>query len=170
MHNKPARQLFWVYKLKHATPAGAGCFSVAFFPFTCNTSGTVRPAKNAGFVLKERTRRLKCWFSLYINVTYCPLTGITKKPLLYKMKKRRFVIEYLYRDAGNNKLYEEAIIENPNNWDLKTFEKWYKSHLIDRLWFDPLDFGLPKPRFHEYEPELEHDWCELISLHEENLM
>ncbi len=75
------------------------------------------------------------------------------------MKKYQFIIDYLYRDAGNNKLYEEAIIANPNNWDLETFEHWFKSQLIDCLWFNPLDFGLPKPSFPDYDPELDRDRC-----------
>lgn len=53
------------------------------------------------------------------------------------MKKHQFVIEYLYRDAGNNKLFEAVVIENPNNWDLNSFKKWFKSQLIDQLWFNP---------------------------------
>lgn len=82
------------------------------------------------------------------------------------MKKHQIIIEYLYRDAANYKLYEEAIIENPNNWDLNTFETWFKNQLIDGLWFNPLDFGLPKPQFPKYNPELDHDWCEFIGLKE----
>lgn len=82
------------------------------------------------------------------------------------MKKNQFIIEYLYRDAANYKLYEETTIDNPNNWDLKTFEKWFKSQLIDDLWFNPLNFGLPKPQFSKYDPELDYDWCEFIGLKE----
>lgn len=83
------------------------------------------------------------------------------------MKNHSIAIEYLYRDAGNNKIYEEAIIKNPNNLDLKAFEKWFKSQLIDNLWFNPLDYGLPNPKFSNYDPQLDHDWCELILLREE---
>jgi hypothetical protein len=80
------------------------------------------------------------------------------------MEEKGFIIEYLYRDAGNNKLYEEAIIDNPDKWDIKTFENWFKSQLIDGLWFNPLDFGLPKPTFPDYDGELDHEWCEFIEI------
>uniref|UniRef100_UPI0032171227 hypothetical protein n=1 Tax=uncultured Draconibacterium sp. TaxID=1573823 RepID=UPI0032171227 len=82
------------------------------------------------------------------------------------MTKNKIIIEYLYRDAGNNKLYEESIIENPNNLSLQEFEKWFRSELIDGLYFIPHDFGLVKPQFPKYNPELDHDWCELIALRE----
>lgn len=84
------------------------------------------------------------------------------------MKKQRFIIEFLYRDAGNYKLYKESFINNPNNLDLTDFEKWFQSQLIDGMYFTPHDFGLIKPQFPTYNPELDHDWCELISIREEN--
>ena len=83
------------------------------------------------------------------------------------MEKHKIIIEYLYRDASNYKLFEESEIENPNNLTLLEFEKWFRSKLIDGLWFVPHDFGLVKPKFPTYNPELDHDWCELISLREE---
>lgn len=78
--------------------------------------------------------------------------------------KRRIIIEYLYRDAANYKLYEEAEIDNPRNLSFQEFDKWFRSKLIDELYFVPHDFGLIKPQFPIYNPELDHDWCELISL------
>lgn len=83
------------------------------------------------------------------------------------MRTHKIIIEYLYRDAGNYKLYEEAFIENPKNLNLPEFEKWFKSQLIDGLYFVPHSFGLIKPQFPLYNPELDHDWCEFISLKEE---
>lgn len=46
------------------------------------------------------------------------------------MAKRKIVMEYLYRDAANNKLYEESSIENPNIWDMEIFEKCFQCKLI----------------------------------------
>ncbi len=83
------------------------------------------------------------------------------------MERHKIIIEYLYRDASNYKLFEESEIENPNNLTLLEFEKWFRSKLIDGLWFVPYDFGLVKPQFSTYNPELDHDWCELVSLREE---
>ncbi|WP_347839257.1 hypothetical protein [uncultured Draconibacterium sp.] len=82
--------------------------------------------------------------------------------------KHRIIIEYLYRDAANYKLFEEAEIDNPNNLSLKEFERWFKSKLIDELYFVPHDFGLNKPLFSIYNPDLDHDWCEFILLKEKN--
>lgn len=83
------------------------------------------------------------------------------------MRKHKIVIEYLYRDAANYKIYKESIIENPKNLSLYDFKKWFKNQLIDGLYFVPHDFGLVKPQFPTYNPELDHDWCEFISLREE---
>jgi hypothetical protein len=83
------------------------------------------------------------------------------------MKKSKIVIEYLYREAANYKLYKERIIDNPNNLEFEQFEIWFRSLLIDGLYFVPHDFGLIKPQFPFYNPELDHDWCELISLRKE---
>lgn len=84
------------------------------------------------------------------------------------MKKHTIIIEYLYRDAGNYKLYQECEIENPNNLTLNEFDKWFQNQLIDGMYFVPNDFGLIKPQFPNYNPELDHGWCELISLSEES--
>ncbi|WP_163322656.1 hypothetical protein [Draconibacterium mangrovi] len=81
--------------------------------------------------------------------------------------KHRIIIEYLYRDAANYKLYEEAEFSNPKNLSLKEFEKWFRSKLIDGLYFVPHEFGLTKPQFPFYNADLDHDWCEFILLKEE---
>ena len=87
---------------------------------------------------------------------------------IYSMKNPKFTIEYLYRDAGNYKIYCKAEIENPNHLTLPEFEKWFKSVLIDNLYFNPTEFGLPKPQFSMFDYELDHEWCEFILLREEN--
>lgn len=79
------------------------------------------------------------------------------------MKKSKIIIEYLYRDAGNYKLFEESVIENPRNLSILEFEEWFKDQLIDNLYFVPQDFGLVKPKFPIDNPELDLDWCEFIS-------
>lgn len=82
--------------------------------------------------------------------------------------KHRIIIEYLYRDAANYKIYEEAEFSNPDNLSLQEFEKWFRSQLIDELYFVPHDFGLIKPQFPVYNPDLDHDWCEFILMKELN--
>jgi hypothetical protein len=59
-------------------------------------------------------------------------------------------------------MYKKAVIDNQDNLDLKTFEVWVQSHLIDNLWFNPLNYELPQLEFPGYYCELDHDWCELI--------
>lgn len=83
--------------------------------------------------------------------------------------KHRIIIEYLYRDAANYKLYEEAEISNPKNLSLQEFEKWFKEQLLDGLYFVPHNFGLIKPQFSIYNLELDHDWCEFLLLREEKV-
>lgn len=83
------------------------------------------------------------------------------------MIRKRIIIEYLYRDAGNYKLYEESVITNPDNLEFHEFENWFRSQLIDGMFFVPHDFGLVKPQFPIYNPELDYDWCEFICLKEE---
>lgn len=82
--------------------------------------------------------------------------------------KHRIIIEYLYRDAATYKLYEEAEIDNPNNLSLHEFENWFRSQLIDGVYFFPHDFGLIKPQFPVYNPKLDHNWCEFILLRQSN--
>jgi len=85
------------------------------------------------------------------------------------MKRHKIIIEYLYCDAANYKIFKEAIIENPYNLSLHDFDKWFRNLLIDGLWFIPNDFGLVKPQFPNYNPELDHYWCKLILLKEEDV-
>ena len=77
------------------------------------------------------------------------------------------IIEYLYRDAANYKIYIECEMPNPFNLSFNEFEKRFIEKLIDGQFFVPHDFGLIKPQFPTYNPELDHDWCEFVSLKEE---
>ncbi len=84
------------------------------------------------------------------------------------MRKHKIIIEYLYCDVAIYKLYEEAEIRNPYNLELVDFENWFRNQLIDEMYFVPHDFGLIKPQFPNYNPKLDHDWCEFILLGEES--
>lgn len=114
-------------------------------------------------------RILKC-AEVFVRRFSCYLMSIDSfifMLFIYKMKKHKIIIEYLYRDAGNYKLFTETEIANPKNLTLDDFERWFKSQLIDDLYFIPHDFELIKPQFPVYDPELDHNWCELISVKEE---
>ncbi len=68
-------------------------------------------------------------------------------------------IEYLYRDAGNFKVYGEAVLsgEIPDDLDLSEV-------LIDGYAFVPEDTGLPPLRegLGPYVPDLDLDWHEVL--------
>ena len=68
------------------------------------------------------------------------------------------LIEYLYRDAGNNKVWNEVVIAGEMTQEqCTTIER----SLADGLYFVPELIGLPIKRFDSYDPELDHPLCEL---------
>ncbi|HTA83258.1 MAG TPA: hypothetical protein VK783_10005 [Bacteroidia bacterium] len=71
---------------------------------------------------------------------------------------------YLYRDAGNYKLFDEVIFSNPKNIPLNKIENIIKVHLMDGMYFDPQEWGIPLLEFPEYDEELDHDWHEFESI------
>lgn len=79
---------------------------------------------------------------------------------------KKLIIEYLYRDAANYKLFGEAEIKNPQNLDSKAFEECMRSMIIDKLYFIPEKFDVPCLRFSDYDPTLDHDYCELVRIRE----
>ncbi len=79
---------------------------------------------------------------------------------------KKFIIEYMYQDAGNYKLFGEFEINNPRNLDSAEFENWMRSIIIDRIYFIPEEFGIPMLSFPDYDPELDHDCCELVRIRE----
>lgn len=66
-------------------------------------------------------------------------------------------LNYLYRDAGNYKLYDAAVFRNDVNLSLAEIEKVIKEHLIDGEFFDPRHWGIKKLSFENYDEELDHD-------------
>lgn len=77
-------------------------------------------------------------------------------------------LTYLYRDAGNYKLFEEIIFENPDNLSLKLIDKTIRTNLIDNEFFIPEKWGLKKPAFLTYISDLDHDWCEYLHVNSSN--
>lgn len=68
------------------------------------------------------------------------------------------VIEYLYRDAGNNKVWNEAVINgclSQEQIDIVC------SSLEDGVYFIPRFVGFPEERFDSYDCELDHAFFEL---------
>lgn len=73
------------------------------------------------------------------------------------------LFEYLYRDAGNFKLWGEVIFSNKNNHDAKWLEQQARNVLISTEFFIGEKADIPILQFKEYIKALDHDWYEFIS-------
>ena len=81
----------------------------------------------------------------------------------HKIAMKTTRIEYLYRDAGNNKVYSEAEIDG--SFSLKEL----RLRCFDGLYFVASEWNIPDLREHfweeyGYDADLDHDWHELISI------
>lgn len=74
------------------------------------------------------------------------------------------LIEYLYRDAGNNKIWGEVIFSNKINFDVSILEANIKNGLIDGEFFVAEDVCLPSLYFARHDEELDHGWHEYFSI------
>jgi hypothetical protein len=79
-------------------------------------------------------------------------------------KKVQF--KYLYRDAGNYKIYGEEIFLNPDGISIQEIESKIRTALIDGQFFDPKKWGVKRLRFEEWDEELDHEWNEFESVEE----
>lgn len=68
--------------------------------------------------------------------------------------------EYLYRDAGNNKIRGFVVFSNRANRGIEFLERKIKSYLIDGEFFPACSDLLPALRFHRYDDSLDHGWLE----------
>ena len=69
-------------------------------------------------------------------------------------------LSYLYRDAGNYKLFSQVVFRNPDNISLVEIRNKINACLIDGEFFEAKKWGLPELKFENYLPELDHNWCE----------
>ena len=67
-------------------------------------------------------------------------------------------INYLYRDAGNNKVYNSCVISGELT---KEQIQIILSCLYDQEYFIPSKVGLPEERFSNYDSQLDHQWFEI---------
>lgn len=72
--------------------------------------------------------------------------------------------EYMYRDAGNYKLYGSAIFYNNDQISFNELESRIRNSLIDESYFVPAKCSIPKLEFPEIDEKLDHDWHEFISI------
>lgn len=76
------------------------------------------------------------------------------------------LFKYLYRDAGNYKLWNELVLTNRNGIDVQDAEKTIRSSLIDGEFFIAEQIAVPVLRFEKHDPDLDHGWHEFHSIME----
>lgn len=78
--------------------------------------------------------------------------------------KLNIKLNFLYRDAGNYKLFGSVVFKNPKNISLDIIQSTIKQNLIDGEFFEPRKWKIPILTFPEYDDELDHDWNEIESI------
>lgn len=71
---------------------------------------------------------------------------------------------YLYRDAGNYKVFGEIIFTNHDSKSLEDIELDIRKNLIEGEFFIPEKWNIPKLSFEDYSVELDHDYNEFESV------
>lgn len=74
------------------------------------------------------------------------------------------LVQYLYRDAGNNKIWGHVVFSNRMNFDISELDKNIKNALLDGEFFIAEDVRLPSLHFDRYDAELDHGWHEYFSI------
>jgi hypothetical protein len=80
--------------------------------------------------------------------------------------KNSIKLTYLYRDAGNYKVFGSVVFSNPDGIAIAKIEAQIRSVLIDGEFFEPLKWGIKPLAFDESNDELDHSWNEFVSVHE----
>jgi hypothetical protein len=81
-----------------------------------------------------------------------------------KSKSSQILFEYLYRDAGNYKLYGSVVLNNHYLLSISQIEALIKISFIDGGWFDPVRCGIPPLAFEVYGQDLDHGWHEVTRI------
>jgi len=76
-----------------------------------------------------------------------------------KDSKDNIKFEYLFRDEGNYKIFQNVILPNLEKIDVVDFEQQIKNNLIDGEYFYPLSWKLPLQTFGE---DTESSWAEFL--------
>lgn len=78
--------------------------------------------------------------------------------------KNNIKINYLYRDAGNHKVYGSEIFSNPENLEIAKIEEEIRMKLIDGEFFDPTKWQLRPLSFEIWDDDMDHQWNEFESI------
>ena len=73
-------------------------------------------------------------------------------------------LEYLYRDAGNNKIWGEVIFGNRNSIETSLLNNEIQNYLIDGEFFNADKISLPSLGFENFDRELDHGWHEYFTV------
>jgi len=71
---------------------------------------------------------------------------------------------YLYRDAGNYKLFGSLVFSNHDSLSLEYIELTIRENLIEGDYFVPEKWYVPRLSFENYSPEFDHDYHEFESI------
>ena len=74
------------------------------------------------------------------------------------------ILEYLYRDSGNNKVWGEALFSNKSNLNRDDLLKIIRNKLIDGEFFVAEKVGLTPLYFEKCDYELDHGWHEFFDI------
>ncbi len=74
------------------------------------------------------------------------------------------LFDYLYRDAGNNKLYGSVIFRGLSNLPIHIMLNEVETYLYQRIYFIPELLGVPRLKFEKYNEDLDHIWHEFDSI------
>ena len=69
-------------------------------------------------------------------------------------------LTYLYRDAGNYKLWNETLFSNQLDLSFDQIVNTILKNLIDDQFFISEKWGLPRLSFENFDPELDHSYHE----------
>lgn len=70
-------------------------------------------------------------------------------------------VNYMYRDAGNNKLRGFAIFSNNHHLTLCQVADFVLASFIKGKWFDPELCGIERLVFERHDFDLDHEWHEI---------
>ncbi|MFA5628524.1 MAG: hypothetical protein WC965_13780 [Thiohalomonadaceae bacterium] len=75
-------------------------------------------------------------------------------------------LEYLYRDAGNNKIWGNVVFSNRSNIGATSLHADMRNALIDGEFFIAEEVFIPSLCFDVHDNELDHGWHEYSSVKE----
>lgn len=78
--------------------------------------------------------------------------------------KSNIKFKYLYRDAGNYKVWGFEVFSNPYSLTLDHIEQVIRKSMIDGEFFDPVHWKVRRLKHEDWNPELDHTWNEFDSI------